>query len=290
MRPFLIKNLLHREKLDPNRKLEDACHPSCPVASAAWTEYHTRVEVAVAFCVARFGFCHIFDIHGQSHRAASELGYLVRTSDLLESDDHLNRPALALRSSVASLVERGSLVTDILRGPYSLGALLENRGYAAFPSHDHGYPATDKEIYFWGSYTTWRFGTRADLSGDAGAPVSVSGGTNIRFGVKHGSLCTESGTSRHGGHETRMDGERRTSAGEAMRRTRCLPSLEGYTADGARPWGPGNYGPGVCATQVETDARVRRTPQDMVLFANALAESMILFLYHHYHWCPSKDC
>lgn len=159
MKPFVIMSLLHRKKLDPNRKVEEACNNNCPIAVAAWHEYHSKIEVAVAYSIAKFGFCHVFDIHGQSHRAATEFGYLLRTSDFCLSDSELDAQSNATRSSLARLMTRSKLsLSAMLRGPESLGGLLEAAGHPAFPSPQSPKPSHPNETYFWGSYTTWRFG------------------------------------------------------------------------------------------------------------------------------------
>ena len=64
------------------------------------------------------------------------------------------------KSSVKALAEReGNDLTSLVRGPSSLGTLLENRFVSAVPSTNQPNPLQD--AYFTGGYNTVRHGSRS---------------------------------------------------------------------------------------------------------------------------------
>ena len=42
--PFIVINTLHRNRLDPNRKLTDACAEESGIGGQTWKYYHSRIE------------------------------------------------------------------------------------------------------------------------------------------------------------------------------------------------------------------------------------------------------
>eukprot|EP01047_Picozoa_sp_COSAG01_P095244 COSAG01_NODE_25986_length_726_cov_63.494418_1_plen_139_part_01 len=63
--PFTVALGLHRKKVDVNRDKGHLC-PNL-TAQQAWEQYHEAVRLAVEQCCARFGGCHLVDLHGCSH-------------------------------------------------------------------------------------------------------------------------------------------------------------------------------------------------------------------------------
>ena len=47
-----------------------------------WDEYHGKIQSVIKECVDKYGWTHLFDVHGQSHREVMELGYMIRKESL----------------------------------------------------------------------------------------------------------------------------------------------------------------------------------------------------------------
>lgn len=150
----LILCRLHRSKLDPNRDLQEAAQGN-EVAANAWREHHSFIEKACDAAVRRFGVAFLIDLHGHGHPDPRiELGYLLSAQDLAADDATLNAPATIQSSSLQWITKRSSLShAALLRGPESLGALLENEGFPATPSPLKPVPG---EPFFRGGYTIQR--------------------------------------------------------------------------------------------------------------------------------------
>lgn len=108
--PHLIILHLNRQKVDVNRPLEGAvdnpnsgtraimmvrvCHGraaarahSSPDSKAvqAHRAYHNFIREALQQSVDQWGFAHLFDLHGQSHRSVMEFGAPVPPSSSMET-------------------------------------------------------------------------------------------------------------------------------------------------------------------------------------------------------------
>jgi len=154
-RPHLVLCRLARTKLDANREINEAAQGSA-AAELAWREWHGFLEAASAAVDTGL----YLDLHGHGHAVPRvELGYLLAGSDLALSDAQLNTAAIANRSSIRAVAGRSSSgLVGLLRGPSSLGALLESRGFPAVPSPSQ--PAPGNDPYFTGGYDTDRHGSR----------------------------------------------------------------------------------------------------------------------------------
>jgi hypothetical protein len=113
--------------------------------------------------VAAHGRGFYVDLHGHGHAAARlELGYLLDASELALSDRDLDRGYAAL-TSLADLASTVQVpFSALLRGPASLGGLLEGQRVASVPSPATPSPGSDP--YFSGGYSTERH-ARAPMSG-----------------------------------------------------------------------------------------------------------------------------
>lgn len=151
---FIISRL-HRQKLDPNREIEEAAQGN-PIAQKAWNEYHGFIAQACAATVKQYGVAFFIDLHGQSHPDVRvELGYQHSAKDLAAGDEELNNPAFLAKSSIALIAAKShEPYSQILRGPASLGALLEKKGFLAAPSPRMPSP---QEPFFTGGYTVRRY-------------------------------------------------------------------------------------------------------------------------------------
>jgi hypothetical protein len=157
--PTLVIMRLHRLKIDANREIVEAAQGNEEM-ERAWYEYHGYIEAARAALVAaqRPGF--YIDLHGHGHPIDRiEWGYLLGSADLARSDNALNASDMVQKSSVRALAAlSGAPHAQIIRGPNSLGALLEARGYPSVPSPLA--PDPGGAPYFSGGYNTSRHSSR----------------------------------------------------------------------------------------------------------------------------------
>ena len=161
----VVINKLARIKLDANRDAVEAAQGS-RLAEEAWEDYHDFIERAKEVVTETYGSGLYIDLHGHGHRIQRlELGYLLSSAQLELSDDALNSGNYAALSSIATLSSTADAsFAEILRGPSSLGTLLQIRGFPAVPSQSQ--PDPGGEAYFTGGYNTARHGSRY------GGPIS----------------------------------------------------------------------------------------------------------------------
>lgn len=152
--PHLVICRLHRRKLDANRDVAEAAQGS-ELAKEAWQEYHTFIRQACDEAVRKHGVVLLIDLHGHGHPEPQvELGYLHSVEQLNADVAKLNAPAFAAQGSLAWIAQRSPLTyAELLYGPQSFGALLEERGFPATPSPRRPAPSTP---YFRGGFTVFR--------------------------------------------------------------------------------------------------------------------------------------
>jgi len=155
--PYLVVTHLHRIKVDMNREIVEAAQGNL-AAERAWWEYHTYIKRARQIIEADFGEGYYIDVHGHGHLIQRlELGYLLSSSQLASSDEVLR--GLAGNSSLKALAQRpGVDFVELIRGPSSLGSLLEGEGFPSVPSMEDPHPGSDP--YFTGGYSTIVHGSR----------------------------------------------------------------------------------------------------------------------------------
>lgn len=149
-RPHLILCHLHRKKVDCNRDALTGTGGN-PKALATWRAFHEAIGKARAAA----GHGLFLDLHGHSHPAPKvEIGYLLSAEQLGERGPAL--AALAPISGIAALAKTTPGTFEALvRGPLSLGGLLESAGYPSVPSPTS--PDPGEEPYFRGGYNTARY-------------------------------------------------------------------------------------------------------------------------------------
>ncbi len=133
-RPFVVTNRLHRIKMDPNREIGEATQGGI-FASSVYREYHQSLRRACnqALKIGN-GDALLIDLHGHAHpQDWIEVGHLLRAAELAVEDGELKD-------------------LEWIRGPRSIGALLEKEGLTAVPSPAHPHP--DGKKYFSGGYIT----------------------------------------------------------------------------------------------------------------------------------------
>lgn len=156
-RPYLVICHLRRTKVDCNRDALTATGGN-PTALATWRAFHE----AIARARAAAGGGLFLDLHGHSHpEGRVELGYLLGEEQLREHGPAF--AALAPVSSLAALARTSpGTFEGLVRGPASLGGLLEAAGYPSVPSPSA--PDPGGAPYFRGGYNTARY--RAAREGD----------------------------------------------------------------------------------------------------------------------------
>ena len=171
--PHLIICHLHRVKVDCNREITEGAQSNA-AATAVWQAFHDFIaEARDAATRSNTAPALLLDLHGHAHPAPRvELGYLLSRKQLALPGAELEK--LAAQSSIRQREEirrknpvetghapslRGpTSFVDLLRGPHSLGGLLEARGFAATPAPAN--PASAGQDYFNGGYITRRYGSR----------------------------------------------------------------------------------------------------------------------------------
>lgn len=156
--PPLIVCLLSRRKVDCNREIEEAAQGH-PIAEKVWYEFQDGIMAAEKAVLAKHDHGLYFDIHAQGNPGSRvELGYAITAEELGWPDAKLNAPGVAERSTVR-LLDKASPTTfaELLRGPLSFGALLEQRGIAATPSPQR--PLKAGILFFNGGYNVRTHGS-----------------------------------------------------------------------------------------------------------------------------------
>ena len=160
LRPHIILNHLHRSKLDANRARSLAAQND-ENAENAWDVFHKYIEDAKSQ-VKKNGDGLLLDIHGNAHRPQrTEIGLLLKGKDFIAED----LEKFADKSSVKALVRPGkATLTELIKGKYALGSLLNNNGIVATPSQLMPDPIDARLFpdgrYFNGGYNTARHGSR----------------------------------------------------------------------------------------------------------------------------------
>lgn len=160
-KPHAIISRLHRSKLDPNRDIKEAAQGD-PTAEAAWHRFHDNAQKACDSVMKKHGFGLLLDIHGHRHLDQRvELGYLIKGEQLKASDAELNaNAALIASTSIRELDKRSpQSFAQLVRGPQSLGGLLERHGARCLPSPSKANPGL-MAGYFSGVYDVAAHGSR----------------------------------------------------------------------------------------------------------------------------------
>lgn len=200
----MIISLLHRRKLDPNREIREAAQGNAR-AELAYKRFHGSIRAALRTAIEVHGFAFLVDIHGHGHTIPRlELGYAIDGGRFNQSDSELDRDNLAEKSTLNDLFKNNPELSfaDVIRGPKSLGALLQERGFRSVPSPRD--PGPKNALYF------------------------------------------------NGGHISRIY-------------ARDMPGVDGLQIECQRPG-------------------VRETAEDRKKFAQALVDSLIIFLEEHYRY------
>lgn len=165
--PHLIICELARTKVDCNREIVEGSQGNAK-SMQVWQEYHALIDEAEKAVLAKEPHGMYLDIHSHGHpKKRIEIGYLLKNEDLQLTDAQLDAdPQLALRTSIRGLDQLSpASFSELVRGPTSLGGLLESRGIPAVPSPGAVLEKTDS--YFNGAFDVTAHGSRdkAQLDG-----------------------------------------------------------------------------------------------------------------------------
>lgn len=181
--PHVIVNHLHPGKLNPAARSKDigASHDSR--SAEAWDAFHAFVEAATAQISQTWSHGLYLELHAHGHSQRwTELGLGLTASQLNEP----SFAASATQSTIRSLAERSDIEFErLLRGPTSLGGLIESTGYEAVPSPKN--PGPGRSNYFEWGWNTVRYGSKHSGTIDAihvEAPVELLTDRTARRGYK----------------------------------------------------------------------------------------------------------
>jgi len=159
--PHVIINHLHRTRLDANRSIKEAANGN-PDAELVWEAYHNQISNAKSVLLKEYGKGLFIDLHGHRHEIERiELGYLLSAEELRLSDELLNDGYFNEFISIRNLLENnipGLPVSEMIRGEFSLGGLIGDKGYLCVPDDNHPCPEPG-EPYFSGGYNLTRYGS-----------------------------------------------------------------------------------------------------------------------------------
>jgi len=195
-RAWIMINTIARKRMDPNTFPSEVDNRyQNEDAKNTYLSYHSLLKAAIAYMAEHQKNSKgalFLDLHGQAHTYQSpqtyisvtgktleskfidqtELGYGLSNYAISQSDEYLDQ--LADSSSIAAIAKANPTVrfSELIRGPYSFGGLLENEKVIAVPGTNlktleanadlfgadaEGNPK--KRPYFNGGYCTRKYGT-----------------------------------------------------------------------------------------------------------------------------------
>jgi hypothetical protein len=149
-RPHVVICRVHRRKVDCNREVVEAAGGN-ELAGRVWTEFQGFLTAARESVVAQHRRGFFIDLHGHGHKEQRlELGYLHRRELFARTDAEISRPEVIAAGSLRSFALNAKIpYAALLRGPLSLGALLEKEGFPSTPSPAKPLPS---DPYFSGGH------------------------------------------------------------------------------------------------------------------------------------------
>ena len=164
-RPHYIKNNLARTKIETNTPKTgddpaaqknayqwDIQDGAPPELSQIWDEIWTKwVPKAKNATKKQCGFGFLFDVHGYPDSGADQLGYLISDDALGFDNKGLNQQAES--SSLKTLVGIAKVnLTDLIKGPNSIGTIMSEAGWDILPSKEKPVPEST-ELYYSGGWS-----------------------------------------------------------------------------------------------------------------------------------------
>jgi len=180
--PHVIICRVPRTKIDCNREIVEGAQ-GVAATEAVWNEYHNLIRIAKDAVTSSYGRGLLIDIHGHGHTLQRmEVGYNLSTATLNRNSFYSSDKN---SSCVRELANRTRVsFEELIRGSYSLGTLLDARGYPSVPSLALPNPGKDTSgadnDYFSGGYTVETYGTMSPNTGTINAIQIESNYTGLR--------------------------------------------------------------------------------------------------------------
>ena len=155
--PHMIISHLHPTVMNPVREIDSAAGTNID-ARNAWYDFHDFIDTAKYDITNTWGAGHYFEMHGNGHSDMwTEIGLGVSKTYLNGSDSLiLSRVGY---STVKNLCTNGGInFLDIIKGPSSLGGLLDSKGWNSVPSPSN--PSPGLGGFFYAGWNTWEHGSR----------------------------------------------------------------------------------------------------------------------------------
>ena len=155
--PHLLICKLTRAKVDCNREIGEGAGNQTEAINA-WNTYHRSIDSALETILKTYPTALLIDLHGHGHKEERiEIGYCHNPRILSLTDPEFNQPTTIAAGSIETFAKTTtSSYVDLIRGPQSLGSLLEKGGFPSTPSSSVRLPPPP---YFNGGYTTKTYGT-----------------------------------------------------------------------------------------------------------------------------------
>jgi len=158
--PHTVIMNLARTKVDANRPFEEAVSDNKD-AMLSYKSFHDFIEDSKKNVEKNFNRGLYIDIHGQSHtHKAIEFGYLL-TNNILRLDNNKLDEFEGFTSIKAQMNFSPFSFSEQIRGNFSLGEIMNKKGYESIPSCTKPYANDDNE-YFEGAYNTKTHGSLID--------------------------------------------------------------------------------------------------------------------------------
>ena len=124
LRPYMIINNIHRKFLDLNRDIMVGGEQF--TTRHLWLQFHQKLDFLIKHAINKFGFCILFDIHGnQKTTKMIQLGYGTRMKDL----DNKNT-----KNNTLKYISKFHNTLDIIIGKKSLGNYIKELETTPSPS------------------------------------------------------------------------------------------------------------------------------------------------------------
>ncbi|MBI4509003.1 MAG: cellulose binding domain-containing protein [Deltaproteobacteria bacterium] len=158
-RPHLVINHLTRNRLQANSN-RDVSTAGNKYAGIAWDEYHAYLRAATSWVASACGKGHYFDLHTNGHAEGwVELGMAISSAQLNLADQALDVQSIRDNATIRSLASRGGAsFVELVRGPTSLGGLLDAAGIKVVPSPTFAGPGDGG--FFNGGFNVRQYGSR----------------------------------------------------------------------------------------------------------------------------------
>ncbi|MCH2021970.1 MAG: hypothetical protein MK207_05765 [Saprospiraceae bacterium] len=167
-RPHIIINHLKPNKLNPVFSESDSTISAGthPIALQALNDFHNFIQIAYNKVSADWGKGHYFELHGNGTPEEWNMIGLGVSKTFLNMSDSIIMTRVN-NSTIKNLCTVGGAdFLEVLKGPTSLGGLLDSLGWKSSPSPTHPAPP-DTVTFFYAGQNTWRYGSKNNGEIDA---------------------------------------------------------------------------------------------------------------------------